>query len=142
MELTAQQNFDFLPRPLSNLGGQFNYTFVDIKEDFEIAGISNHTLNLIGFRETERWGVRAAYNYRDEYFFASTSTLFGDDLTIGARGQLDLSANINLTDRIAFSLEAFNVTDARLEEYEDIEERFRRANLDGRTFQAAIRYTW
>jgi len=142
VEFTAQQNFDFLPGLFGNLGGQFNYTYVDVREDFEIAGISNHTLNVIGFYETERWGLRAAYNYRDEYFFASTSTIFGDDLTIASRGQLDLSANVNITDQIALSFEAFNVTNEKLEEFEEIEERFRRANLDGRTFQAAVRYTW
>lgn len=141
-ELSAQQNFDFLPAPWNGFGGQVNYTNVNFETDsaFRLGEISEHSFNAIAYYETPRFGLRAAYNYRSEYFLGSSSTQTGSDRMVKARPQLDLSGSINLTDRAAISFEAFNVTDEDLFEYEGVEARIRNYFHYGRTFTVGFRY--
>ncbi|MGH1558493.1 hypothetical protein ACRAWD_13735 [Caulobacter segnis] len=68
-----QQNLDFLPGFWSNFGGAFNYayTVVDGKgptgAKVSLPGISKHNFNVIGYYETDLFGVRLTYNYRTDY---------------------------------------------------------------------------
>lgn len=126
-ELNAQQNLDFLPAPWNGLGGQINYTNVQFETDgtFRLGEISEDTFNAIIYYETPRFGVRAAYNYRSEYFLSSAGTQTGADRSVKARPQLDISGSFNLTESAALSFEAFNVTNEDLIEYEGAESRIR-----------------
>jgi len=141
-ELSAQQNLDFLPAPWNGLGGQVNYTNVQFETDstFRLGEISEDTLNAIVYYETSRFGVRAAYNYRSEYFLGSGGTQAGSDRMVKARPQLDLSGSFNINDRASVSFEAFNVTDEDLFEYEGVEARIRNYFHYGRTYTVGLRY--
>ncbi len=141
-ELSAQQNLDFLPAPWDGFGGQINYTNIEFETDsnFRLGEISEHTLNAIVYYETERFGLRAAYNYRSEYFLGSAGTQTGADRMVKARPQLDISGSWNINDRLAASFEAFNVTDEELIEYEGVESRVRNYFVYGRTFTVGLRW--
>lgn len=141
-ELSAQQNLDFLPAPWNGLGGQINYTNVQFETDstFRLGEISEDTFNAILYYETPRFGVRAAYNFRSEYFLASGGTQTGSDRMVKARPQLDISGSINLTDSATVAFEAFNVTDEDLFEFEGVEARIRNYFHYGRTYTVGLRY--
>lgn len=142
-EVSLQQNLDFLPAPFNGFGGQINYTQVNFdtaSATFRLGEISKHTVNAIIYYEVERFGVRAAYNYRSGYFLGSASTQTGADRSVNPRSQLDLSASFNISDRLSLTAEAFNVTNELLVEYEGAENRVRNYFEYGRTLTAGVRY--
>ena len=145
LELSIQQNFDFLPGFLSHLGGAANYSRTDIDgEDaagnpITLPSVSKHNLNLIGYYETSRFGVRVVYNRRGKYDLAAGNSFVGDARQVMERSQVDASASINITDNISFSLDAFNLTDAMRAEFENDPMLPRRLDYDGRTYQATLR---
>ncbi|GEM70490.1 TonB-dependent receptor [Sphingomonas aquatilis NBRC 16722] len=145
IEVAANQNFDFLPGVLRYFGGAANYTFTAISgrdptgKAITLPSVSKHNVNVIGYFETKRFGVRATYNWRGDYDLAAGNSFVGDARRVKARSQLDASASINITDRISFSVDAFNITDATRAEYENDPQLPRRIDYDGRTYQATLR---
>lgn len=147
-ELTIQQSFDWLPEPLKGLGGVFNYSYTRTKgksPDGTAAFLNNvspRSYNFILYYETPVWGVRGVFNYRDDYNLPSGGTFSGAARTVKSRGQLDLSASYKLTANLSVAIDAFNVTDTFRNEYEGSMAKLRRADYDGRTAQATLRYTF
>ena len=101
--------------------------------------MSKHNLNLIGYYETSRFGVRVVYNRRGKYDLAAGNSFVGDARQVMERSQVDASASFNITDNISFSLDAFNLTDAMRAEFENDPMLPRRLDYDGRTYQATLR---
>lgn len=143
IEFGLLQNLDFLPQPFDGLGVQANYTFIDADESGELdedgtpaplEEVSEHTVNVIGYYETERWGVRLAYNYRSEYFTTANRGPSGGNRSIDDRDQFDLSFNFNVNDNVSIGFEALNINDAEVYEFEGDRNRLRSYNYDGRTF--------
>lgn len=147
-ELTVQQAFDFLPAPFNGLGGVFNYSYTRTKGKAPdgspafLNNVSPRSANLIVYYETPAWGVRAVYNWRDDYNLPSGGTFSGAARSVKARGQFDLSASYKLTDKLSLAVDGFNLTDSFREEYEGSMAKLRRADYDGRTFQATLRYAF
>lgn len=145
VELSIQQNFDFLPGFLSHFGGAANYSRVSISGNdtagnpITLPSVSKHNLNLIGYYETKRFGVRVVYNRRGKYDLAAGNSFVGDARQVMERSQVDASASFNITDNISFSVDAFNLTDAMRAEYENDPMLPRRLDYDGRTYQATLR---
>jgi TonB-dependent receptor len=147
-EFNLQQSFDFLPGFWSNLGGGFNYAYTTVSgtttsdDDATLPGVSEHNLNVIGYYETERYGIRLVYNLRSEYDLASTASFTGAARQVRSRGQIDLSASYNISDTISLGLDAYNLTDEIRVEYENQENMPRRADYDGRTVTMTLRATF
>jgi TonB-dependent receptor len=147
-ELTVQQNFDFLPAPFKGMGGVFNYSYTRTKGKSPdgtpafLNNVSPRSANLILFYETPVWGVRGVYNYRDAYNLPSGGTFSGAARAVKARGQFDLSASYKFTPNLTLSVDGFNLTDTFRQEYEGTMAKLRRADYDGRTYQASLRYTF
>jgi len=145
LELSVQQNFDFLPGFLSHFGGAANYSRVSIKGNdtsgsaIILPSVSKKNLNLIAYYETKRFGVRVVYNDRGKYDLAAGNTFVGDARQVKERSQVDASASVNITDNISFSVDAFNLTDAMRAEFENDPMLPRRLDYDGRTYQATLR---
>jgi TonB-dependent receptor len=145
VELNIQQSFDFLPGFLRHLGGGFNYAYTTISGTSTtgtaatLPGVSKHNFNVIGYYETGDFGIRAVYNQRSTYDLAGAGTFTGAARRVRARGQLDLSASINVNDQYSIALDAYNLTDAIRVEYENDPRLIRRADYDGRTFTASVR---
>ncbi|MCH6257544.1 TonB-dependent receptor [Puniceicoccaceae bacterium K14] len=107
---------------LKGLGVQANYTYVsadDVQgvEDgpfLPITGLSENSYNLITYYENKRFGVRLAYNFRDDFIVNNTS-FFGDGEFTNSYSQFDLSANYNVNEKVSLFLEALNITDETLE---------------------------
>lgn len=118
-EVAYQQSLSFLPAPFDNLGIQANYTFVDSKTplideatqaELPLPGLSRHSYNLIGFYEDETFSLRAAYIYRSSYLLGQGGAAAGGSSYAEARGQLDISGQVNLTRNIRLTVEAINLT--------------------------------
>ncbi len=145
VELVAQQNLDFLPGFWKNFGGSFNYAYTTIDgtdqngNKLTLPGVSQNNINLIGYYETKKFGVRLVYNWRDKYDLAAGNTFVGAARTVKARSQLDFSASYNINSSIALSVDGFNLTDATRAEYENDPMKPRRLDYDGRTYQVTLR---
>jgi TonB-dependent receptor len=145
IEFSVQQNLDFLPSPWSNFGGALNFSLADISgktaagTPATLPGVSKRAGNLIGYYETNRFGVRLAYNYRDDYDLAAGGTFAGAARTVKERGQLDASISFNFTPHVSVGFDAYNLTEELRVEYQNVETIPRRADFDGRTYQLYLR---
>lgn len=118
-EVAYQHALRFLPAPFDNLGIQANYTFVDSKTPLideatqtalPLPGLSKHSYNLIGFYEDKTLSLRVAYIHRSKYLQGQGSAASGGSSYMQARGQLDASVQINLTQNVRLTAEAINLT--------------------------------
>jgi len=104
----------------SGFGVSANYTMVDsgltydnyvIGEQFAMEGLSD-SANVVGFYDRDKWQVRAAYNWRDEFLAARfDGSGQPNPVYTEAYGQLDLSIGYQWTENLSLSLEAINLTD-------------------------------
>ncbi|UYY59842.1 TonB-dependent receptor [Sphingomonas sp. S2-65] len=144
LELNVQQQLDFLPGVLRNLGGGFNYAYTTISgtnsdgTEATLPGISKHNFNVIGYYESKLFGVRLSYNFRSKYDLSSTGTFAGAARQVEPRGQLDASASLNLTEQVSLSINGFNLTNSTRKEYQGVEGQARRIDYDGRTYRVAL----
>ncbi|MBI1682832.1 TonB-dependent receptor [Caulobacter hibisci] len=144
VEFNIQQNLDFLPGLWKNFGGSFNYAYTTSKSPAiaPFPGISKHNVNVIGYYETPKYGVRMVYNYRSDYGLNANGTYSGGSRSVKPRGQLDMSASYNVTDALTVSFDAYNLTDAVRFEYENDYQVSRWVDYDGRTFTLTARATF
>ncbi len=144
IELVLQQNLDFLPGFWKNFGGSFNYGYTTVSgkdasgNPITLPSVAKDNVNLIGYYETKKFGIRLVYNYRGKYDLAAGNTFVGDARSVKARSQLDASASYNFNDRISLSVDAFNLTDATRAEYENDPSLPRRIDYDGKTYQVTL----
>jgi TonB-dependent receptor len=145
VEFNVQQNLDFLPGFWKNFGGAFNYSYttIDGKDQagkaITLPSVSKNNINVIGYYEAAKFGVRLVYNWRDKYDLAAGNSFVGDARTVKARSQLDASASYQITKDLTVSVDAFNLTDATRSEYENDPMLPRRIDYDGRTYQVTMR---
>ncbi|MGI2257734.1 TonB-dependent receptor [Shewanella sp. GXUN23E] len=111
-ELQLLDSFD------NGLGYQANYTYADASSPAEnypdgigvFSDSSKHTVNLMGFYETDDFAVRLAYNWRSEYMLRELPGFYGNR-EHQPYGTLDLSATYALTDYLDVTFEAVNLTE-------------------------------
>ncbi len=145
LELTAQQNFDFLPGILRNLGGQVNYSYTNISgtnadgTKAVLPGVSKNNVNLIGYYESPFIGLRVIYTWRDQYSLAGGNSFTGGASFVSPRGQIDSSLSLKFSERYSVSLDAFNLLDAKRTQYQVTPAIPRQADYDGRTFTLSFR---
>lgn len=144
VELVMQQNLDFLPGFWKNFGGSLNYGYTTVSgkdangNKITLPSVAQDNLNLIGYYETKKFGIRLVYNYRGKYDLAAGNSFVGDARSVKARSQLDASASYNINDRVSVSVDAFNLTDATRAEYENDPSLPRRIDYDGKTYQVTL----
>jgi len=148
-ELSFQHTFDYLPAPFDGLGMQLNYTAVDSQQTFDpaiatgqfaVVGLSDSG-NLVLFYEKDRFGIRAAYNWRDEYLAAIRGDQ-GEPSTVNSYHQLDLSANVKLTEKMSIFADATNLTGETVSAWQRYRNRVHWWADNGRTVTLGIRGTW
>jgi len=117
IEFSLQQSLgDFVPA-LEGLGFVFNGTYsasdTDLTDRFGnglgVEGLSEFSYNAIGYYETDRFGIRVAYNWRDEYLLTSGN----DPIYHAPIGWLDASAHMNLSDAVSLNVYASNILDSQ-----------------------------
>ena len=100
-----------------------SYTYVDGDVDFDVnapvgaeqfalTGISD-TANITGIYEKYGLSARVSYNWRDT-FLAAADRGNGNPLFVDAFGQFDANVSYDVTDNIAVSFEAINITGENL----------------------------
>jgi TonB-dependent receptor len=104
----------------SGFGVYANITLVDSDltyddhdrgEQFALEGLSD-SYNVVAFFEKAGWGVRAAYNWRDEFLTGRfDGTGLPNPVYTEPYGQLDLVASYSPTENLSFQIEAINLTD-------------------------------
>lgn len=103
----------------TGFGVSANYTWVhsglkydnaSVGEQFALVGLSN-SANLVGIYEDQKWSVRAAYNWRDEFLSSTFDSAGPNPQYVEPYGQLDLSVGYNITDKLSVQFEAINLTD-------------------------------
>ncbi|WP_303541919.1 TonB-dependent receptor [Sphingomonas natans] len=148
LEFTVQQNFDFLPGLLKNLGGQFNYSYTHISGTNSngskaiLPGVSKNNVNLIGYYESPKIGFRVVYTWRDEYSLTGANSFTGGNSFVATRGQVDSSLSFKFSDQYSLSLDAFNLNDAKRVQYQVVQGIPRQVDYDGRTFTLSFHGTF
>jgi TonB-dependent receptor len=104
----------------SGFGLSANATLVDsnlaydnhsLDNQFALEGLSD-SANFVAFYEAEKWSIRAAYNWRDEFLAGRFDGTGGPNpVYVEAYGQLDLNVGFNINDNFSMALEAINLTD-------------------------------
>jgi TonB-dependent receptor len=144
VEVTVQQNLDFLPGFLKNFGGQVNYSRSNISGTYPgnipavLPGVSKNDVNVIGYYETNKWGIRLIYGWRDEYTLTGGTTFTGGQTLVAPRGQLDLSSTFHINNWLSLSFDAYNLTDAVRTQYQVSPGIPRESDYDGRTYTLAL----
>jgi iron complex outermembrane receptor protein len=123
-ELAYQQFYDFLPGPLSGLGMQANFTYVDSTAPgpatqggpittVPLEQLSRYSYNLVGIYEKGKISARVAYNWRSKYVVTTQGNGTGDrPIFDKAYGELDASITYNVTRHFSLTLEGANLNDA------------------------------
>ncbi len=102
----------------SGFGVQANYTFVDsglrfnnnsLGEQFALPGLSD-SANLVGIYENDKWTVRAALNWRDEFLSSTFDSAGPNPQYQEAYKQFDLSVGYAVNDRLSIQFEGINLT--------------------------------
>jgi len=102
----------------SGFGVQANYTFVDsglrfnnssLGEQFALPGLSD-SANLVGIYENDKWTVRAALNWRDEFLSGTFDDAGPNPVYQEAYKQVDLSIGYAVNDRLSIQFEGINLT--------------------------------
>jgi TonB-dependent receptor len=103
----------------SGFGVQANYTYVKSNLAFNNAGSGNQfalvglsdSANVIGIFENDKWSIRAAYNWRDEFLSSVTDQAGSNPQYVEPYGQVDLSVGYNLTKNLTLQFEGINLND-------------------------------
>ncbi len=104
-----------------------------------LEGLSEHSYNLVGFYETDKISLRAAYNFRSEFLELVESVATGGTVYQKGSGQLDLSGSYNISDNLALTFDAVNVTNTRVDQFSFFEERKYRIAETGPSFIFGVR---
>ncbi len=124
-----------------------NYTTVegDIDVDnslvgfqFVLPGLSN-SANLVGFYEADRWQVRVAYNWRDEFL---NGTPDNQPEYIEEFAQWDANASFNVTDNLNVFVEGLNITNESQRIYNRFSNQLKNANQFEARWNIGARYTF
>jgi len=169
VEVAYQQFYDFLPGPLSGLGVQFNYAYIDadgvdpiIDESlptddpliarFEVdrgifPRVSEHNINAIGLYEKGPWQARVAYNWRSTFQVTPRDVIFPfASIYQPSTGQLDGSIFYDINENFKIGLQGVNLLNDITETTQSINEEGIRAPRsffrNDRRFSAILRATF
>lgn len=140
MELSYQQTF-------GQFGAMANYTYTDATRDDArdilkpgsglVEGTSKHMFNVTGYYEDDTYSARLMYNYRTDWYKGlhwSGSEIWNDNF-----GQLDASLGFNATETITVSLEAVNLLNEEVVEFNTDKARLFSLYENGRRYVLGVR---
>ncbi|MEM8683664.1 MAG: TonB-dependent receptor [Pseudomonadota bacterium] len=129
----------------SGFGVIANYTIVEGSAEFDpfnfdsaegLAGLSD-SANLIGFYEDNRWQVRAAYNWRDDFLLMFAG--HGEPIITEAYGQWDLNVGYQVNDNIAVFVEGLNLLEETVRRHARFPEQLIDAEQFGARYNIGVR---
>ena len=115
-----------------------NYSYADatLRDNQPFPGASKNTYNFTAFYENSLLSARVSWTQRSSFFltFDRTSNLFEDALT-----SLDVSAAYNVTNYLAVTFEAQNLTNNKVIQYDDVISHPRAIYENGRVYFAGVK---
>jgi iron complex outermembrane receptor protein len=134
------QGFEFqVSRPIwGGFGAIASYTYSDAKSNNgdPIPQNSKHTVNLTGYYENDLLSARLSYTYRSKFFIDIDRNA---PLNEHALESLDASLSLNVTDNIALTADAVNLTNEKIIQYSGTLTRPRAIYDNGRQFYVGAR---
>ena len=123
----------------NGFGVQAAYTYSHAKTQSgdPLPGNSENTFSLTGYYENEKLSARLAYTYRSEFFvtFDRATPLNQKSLK-----ELDGAISYNLTDNLALTFDAINITNEKIVQFSGTEDRTRATYDNGRQYYAGVRF--
>lgn len=150
IEVGGQYSFDFLGGFASGFGVAGNYTYVDSKANRDTAlsdydcgynGLSPHSANGSVFYEKYGLASRVSYNWRSDYLRSCRSDQ-ARPRNRSAYGQLDFNLGYDVTPNFQLYIQGVNVTNARVDEWSAIEDRFLMLQDTGARYNFGVRATF
>ena len=109
-------------------------------------GTSDHTANLIGIYQDERFEFRLAYNFRSEFLISRADFVTGNALFVEDDGIFDGSAKWDVNDNLQFRVQASNIFGSISEQTQQVDlagQRLVRARVKGdRRIKFGLRYNF
>ncbi|MES2441879.1 MAG: TonB-dependent receptor [Pseudomonadota bacterium] len=132
-EVAYTQFFDMLPGPLSGLGFQGNFTYVDssggrntavnvfdsaqtnnaVRPNLPLEGLSKYSYNIAAIYEKYGISARAAYNWRSDYLLTTSAANINFPVWSEAYGQLDASLLYSVTKNFKIGVQGTNLLNSR-----------------------------
>ncbi len=153
-EFNVQRQFNFLPGALGNTFASFNFTYNDAESDLPTGQtipfrkMAKKVANLMLGYQDEKWDVRLASNYRDDYL---DSLFDGDAAEVGLTNdqirftdshlQWDFTAKYNMTEDLVLNFEVININDEPEYYYWGTPNRISQYDEFGTTFAFGVRYS-
>nr|AQQ74648.1 hypothetical protein [uncultured bacterium] len=91
-----------------NNGNPLSFTS-NVIDSHRLAGISDHSYNVVGLYEYGKVGARLAYSWRSEFVTANLDCCIGLPVWQKDNGYLDASARYTLSDKVELSLDVSNL---------------------------------
>ncbi len=143
IEFAVQKTFD------SGFGGLFNYTWVESDAEFDVTEFNNQfaleglsdTLNVVAFYEDEKYSVRLAYNWRDE-FLINEDRQHGNPEFVEAYSQFDMNMSYQFNEQVSVFIEALNLTEETARSFSRYEGALQSATEQGARYSFGARYTF
>jgi len=120
-----------------------NYDVTDLTQQFVVSGIGD-SANLIGFYENDRFSIRVAYNWRDDFLAGTGQANVGaiPPTFVGEYDQWDIGAQFNVTDNLSVFADAINITDETTYVYGRSESQPLFVAQQGARYNVGVRYTF
>jgi len=128
-----------LTQPIwGGFGVQANYTYSDATLDSgkQFPGNSKNTFNIVAYFENKLLSARLAFSERSDFFVTFDRTTNLDEAALKS---LDASFAWNVTDYAAVTLDAQNLTDAKVVQYADFLSHPRAIYDNGRVYFAGMK---
>lgn len=143
VELLAQVPFSGM---FDGFGVVATYTWIDSETPITdingnamtFPGLSKNNANLIGYYENGPFGIRLAYNWRDEYLVglsAASTGIYNDTYK-----DLSASMSYDFSERLSLKLEGNNLLDSEQRTFDGYAEGLRTNVVFGRSYKASLTY--
>ena len=119
------------------------YDNTDRTQQFVVSGIGD-SANLIGFYENDRFSIRVAYNWRDDFLAGTGQANVGaiPPTYVGEYDQWDIGAQFHVTDNLSIFADAINITDETTYVYGRSESQPLFVAQQGARYNVGVRYTF
>ncbi|MGB0379308.1 MAG: TonB-dependent receptor [Luminiphilus sp.] len=120
-----------------------SYDVTDLGQQFVVAGIGD-SANVIGFYENDRFSIRVAYNWRDDFLAGTGQANVGaiPPTFTGEYEQWDIGAQFSVTDSLRIFLDAINITDETTYVYGRSKSQPLFVGQQGARYNLGVRYTF
>lgn len=147
LELTAQEQFSFLPGPLGNLGASLNYTIVDSKsrvigrdDELPFFGQADRIANAAVFYQDAGFEARLAWRYRKE-FLSSLGGNPDQDIYRDAYDQLDFKTSYRFANGLRIFADVWNLTNEQPRLFQGQKSRFWGLESTGRLYTVGLQWS-